>query len=303
MHDEFDNDEEMTEKDWVEYYNEKDKKFTYDHLFNRSESLDQTKYENFKQWNAFSVKGFENYKQIFYDIANSKKARSWYRKITWYSILSIFVRLIPILFACIAYYGAIRSKQGHFSIFDDEDWIKIVFVTSSFFVLYFILSIIFRKYDSTEEFGKIDLSYWSNKTDPKKIVKRPSFNLFSFRIKTAKPRFESKYYKYVANDGKKYLIDKDFKESYFKIRNWYLVSKYITCGKVEIKDLPWHFQDELFFYLTTKDYKPEKLKLRCIFGLKFSLNSLQFVEYVILPLLYIAIPFFSIVLGINLMIY
>ena len=98
MFDQNDNDE-MDKKDWDEYLN-KDFywNFSYQHLFDKSEFLDQTKYENFKQWNVFSVKGFENYKQIFYDIANSKKARSLYRKINFYAILSNTVMSLPIIF-------------------------------------------------------------------------------------------------------------------------------------------------------------------------------------------------------------
>ena len=81
------------------------------------------------------------------------------------------------------------------------------------------------------------------------------------------------YCRYLTENNKEYLIDIQQTDGrYYSIRNWYLIAKYITLGKMKISDLEPYFEDELFFYTTKNNCKKEKLKLRSIFNKNFSLN-------------------------------
>ena len=113
-----------------------------------------------------------------------------------------------------------------------------------------------------------------------------------FCLDLKRQKFNYRYCRYLTENNKEYLIDIQQTDGrYYSIRNWYLIAKYITLGKMKISDLEPHFEDELFVYLTKNNYKKESLKLRIIFNKKFSLyfmcnfmNLVRLVYTIIIPI-------------------
>lgn len=86
------------------------------------------------------------------------------------------------------------------------------------FVLDYFIEEWFKNYLPTNETGKIDTSYKGNKTlwtEPYAGGVHMNFSPYSNRmlfrpsilLKIKKPKFKYKYSKYIANNGKEYLID------------------------------------------------------------------------------------------------
>ncbi len=258
------------------------KEFSYKELYNISKPLDENLYkDHFYKWNKLSVSSFDNVNQIFYDIANSSKAKRIYIKSTILAIIVCFLKILLFSYFLFAIIGTITSKFTFF-IFEFSLW-KILLITTTpiLFVNYFI-EYIFKNYVPINYTGKIDKKYSSNKDYP--FQPEPHFyprfsgrsfmiNL-RFKIFARKPKINSKYQIYKANNGKNYLIDINAEGKYYSIRNWYLISKYIVCNKMSVNDLDANFEDELFVYLSTNKFKKEFKKLKCIFSRKFSLYFL-----------------------------
>ena len=256
-------------KDWVK---DKDKKFTYEELFSISEPVDENDIKRIKELNQFNVSTYNNYEQIFYDIANSKKHRKNYRKNNLISIAYCILKTLQIFYSIFVCCGSIISIF-HFFLFNTIIWSVLLIPCMLFWWLWsLIFDPTFWEYTPDNEAGKINLSYLHNKTSPNQLKGR-SFG-FSPRLDVTwkKSKIKSSYKIYTANNGKQYLVDLNEGSKCFLMRNWYLIAKYITLGKMKINDLHQYFEDDLFLYLTNENYVKEKLKLWSIFNIDFSLN-------------------------------
>lgn len=258
------------------------KYFTYEELFEISNPLDENLYqEKYRNWNKFSVSSTDDFEQIFYDIANSKKARKEYRKANFMIFLYCLIKPLYFLFFLFSAIGLIMSKFMFF-LFELDYW-KIILASSLLTFTYnFIVDSLFKNYIPNEDVRKIDKSYKSNKTPPFTIesygvkpryISRGGvfFTPLNY-VKANKPQIKSKYHIYKAFDNNNYLIDIDADGRYFSIRNWYLTAKYIAMKEIEFSNLKDFFKDEFFIYLTLENYKEEKLKLKRFFSINFSLN-------------------------------
>ena len=278
------------------------KKFTYQELFDLSIPLNDEEFSKYKKWNQISVSSFDSFEQIFYDIAHSKNIKKIYLKTTFIAIIFCFVKLLPLLYLIFTAYGLIVSKFTFF-IMEMNYW-KILLAFAAFsFIIDQVIEDCFINYLPTDQTGKIDMSYRGNKTlhfkfeSSTPIVKFTPYSHImmirpSFFIRHKRPKFAYRYCKYIANNGKEYLIDTQAEGRYYSIRNWYLISKYITLGKMKISELGEHFENELFVYLNNNDFKKDKLKLRSFFGKRFSLyfmasysDWLSIIYFFIVPIL------------------
>lgn len=235
--------------------------YTYQELYFLSENLDPNLNFKWRRWNLLKVSTFDKLEQIFYDIAYSKEAKKLYRKINLISIAYCFLKILPILYFVFTFMGYVISNQTHF-LTDTKTW-KIMFLLNFAIVIYHYMMnyLIFKHYSPVNLIGKINRSKGLNRTSNHKVIFRWGIRRTYYRNST--PR--SRYNIFTANNGKKYLIDIEEENRNYSIRNWYLISKYITCNKMTINDLPSYFEDDLFVYLTTEkfqklDESPKKLK-------------------------------------------
>ncbi len=248
------------------------KQLGYELLFKISKTINQKDGEKIKRWNKFNVSSFDDYNQIFYDIANSRKAKKIY---LWTNLFLIFNYLMKIFVISLFIFlsCALIISKYHFFILGLKEW-KIISISLIIFVILFVLlkalnnkmqNSFLKHFEPHDETGKINTSVSFNKTPD-------YFNAGSWFVIKVKTKTRSKYKIYTANNGKKYLVEINRSGRYYSLRNWYLIAKYITLGKMKINDLNEHFEDELFVYLTNENFVKEKLKLRIFFNIDFSLN-------------------------------
>ena len=245
------------------------KKYTYEELFDLSRELTDEEKTKFNKWKKLGISSYESYEQIFYDIANSKQARKLYLKTSIISSIVCLIKLLPFFYFVFVVYGLITSMFTFFLV--NLDIWKLLSLPSMATILFIMfIDNLFVDYIPVGDTGKIDRSYAGNKTSHAE----PNPSIFGYIwFKFKKQKFDYRYCRYLAENEKEYLIDVQQNEGrYYSIRNWYLIAKYITLGKMKISDLEPHFEDELFFYTAKNNYKEEKIKLRSIFNKNFSLN-------------------------------
>ena len=305
-----DNNDEMNEKDIEEFLEDRrtQRELSYEQLCLMSTPISEEQKEKIKKWNVFSVSSSDNYEQIFYDIANSKEARRIYRKSNFISIFfCFFIKPLLLFYFIFVCYGSIQSMISYF-LFPIFYWSVL---WTPLLVLGFIddfLEEIFIKYIPNKLTGKIDKRYFENKTSHIKFL-NSNFWLgmgwvprFRLNFRHVKQKFKSKYKIYDAINGNEYLVDLNQEGRYYNIRNWYLIAKYITCGKMKITDLGNQFEDDLFVYLKLEGYKKEKLKLWNFFASQFSLNFLlwwfKIIDFFYYRILWFASLIFIIVVAI-----
>lgn len=266
------------DKDWWSIYegrnndinvNDLQGNFSYEELFKISKEINDYDFKSqYSKYRIFEVSSIDNIEQTFKEIAGSKKARKAFWKINTVLFL-IYIFKFILLFGSIFILISLLISFTRFFLIEEYYWTLLSTICLAPFISIFVLDyILWRKYIPIKRIGEIDFSRARNMTGFFKFI----YFWYVVRIKN---KNDSKYGIYTAKNNKKYLIDlHSFGTSrYYAIRNWYLVSKYIICKKMKISDLPIHFEDQLFFYISNNEYLNDSLKLRkVIFSPKFSLN-------------------------------
>ncbi len=276
--------------------------YSYNELFRISKPLEKNLYESlYLKWNVFNVSSYDDINQIFYDIANSKQARKKYWTANFMLILEFIILMLLLAFSIFSIVGTAISNK-YFLWFESWIWQHMSGFSAPLLIVYYVLiQFSFKTFSPTfEKVGEIDMSYGSNKTGFFKIIQYGIGGPFWVLRQKNLPK--SKYRIYKAHNRKFYLMEPTIFGRNYVIRNWYLVSKYIVCKKMKIDNLPKYFKNELFIFLTNKNYKNEKIKLHCFFNFKFSLNFFYcfnfiffFLALLIVPISYVVVVFTTII--------